>query len=141
MDLALVYKLIKHFEGCILSPYLDAGGIWTCGWGTTGADVIPGVSWSQEYADKRLEQDISRFTKGVLALYLTWNSARLCALVDFAYNLGLGNLRASTLLRKLRADNISGAAQEFKRWVKCNGRILPGLVARRAAERALFLTG
>src|SRR5690606_6833672 len=60
------------------------------------------------------------------------------ALVSFAYNAGIGNLRSSTLLRKLNARDFAGAALEFHRWNRSNGKVLPGLVRRRAAEALLF---
>ena len=60
------------------------------------------------------------------------------ALVSFAYNCGIGNLRSSTLLRKLNAGDFPGAALEFHRWNRANGRVLAGLVRRRAAEALLF---
>lgn len=60
------------------------------------------------------------------------------ALVSFAYNVGIGNLKSSTLLRKLNAGDYDGAALEFHRWKRSNGRVLPGLVRRRAAEALLF---
>jgi lysozyme len=61
-------------------------------------------------------------------------------LVSFAYNVGTHNLRESTLLKLFNAGDIAGAAEQFPRWNKANGKILPGLVARRDAERRLFLT-
>jgi len=60
------------------------------------------------------------------------------ALVSFAYNVGGGNLRSSTLLRKLNAGDYDGAALEFHKWNRSNGKVLPGLVRRRAAEALLF---
>ncbi|MDU2883127.1 MAG: lysozyme, partial [Enterobacter sp.] len=61
------------------------------------------------------------------------------ALVDFAYNLGVKALEGSTLLKKLNAGDYAGAAAEFPKWNKAGGKVLPGLVKRREAERTLFL--
>jgi lysozyme len=62
---------------------------------------------------------------------------RLAAIADFAYNLGLGRLKASTLRRRLNAGDYAGARQELRKWVRGGGRVLPGLVLRREAEAAL----
>jgi len=140
MNLYKLYQIIRRFEGCVLIPYQDSGGIWTCGWGSTGWDVIPGKPWSQEYADKRLEQDATRFAAQVMRICPNSNSNQLIALCDFAYNVGINNLRASTLLRKFRRGDVNGAAVEIMKWVHCRGKVLPGLVRRRAAEK-LLLTG
>ena len=58
-----LYRLIKRFEGCRLMPYLCPAGVWTCGWGSTGPDVIPGQTWTQDYADQRMTQDAIRFAR------------------------------------------------------------------------------
>ena len=137
-ELATLYALIKRFEGCYLMPYLCPAGVWTCGWGSTGRDVFPGRSWTQEYADQRLEQDAIRFAVGVLKLCPHLAGARLCAIADFAYNLGLGNLGASTLLKRLRSERWEDARREIRRWVYAGGRKLRGLVLRREAEAALL---
>lgn len=119
-------------------PYLCPAGVWTCGWGSTGPDVVPGQAWTQEYADRRLESDALKFARGVLVLCPLLRGGAHAAIADFAYNLGLGNLRASTLRRRLNAGNMAGAAVELKKWIRGGGRVLPGLVARRAAEAALL---
>lgn len=133
-----LYRLIKQFEGCRLMPYLCPAGVWTCGWGSTGPDVVPGHAWTQEYADRRMEADAFAFAKGALALCPFLTGRAHAAIADFAYNLGLGRLRASTLRRKLNADDMAGAVVELRKWVRGGGRVLPGLVARRAAEAAML---
>lgn len=138
MNLEQLYRLIHRFEGCHLTPYICPAGVWTCGWGSTGFDVFPGRSWTQEYADQRLEQDAIRFARGTLLLCPQLQGAALCAIADFAYNLGLGALKASTLRRRLNAGDVEAAKVELARWVNGGGRRLPGLVLRRAAEAALL---
>jgi len=133
--------MIKRFEGCILIPYLDQAGVWTCGWGSTGWDVIPNKPWTQEYADARLEGDAIKFAKAVVVLAPDCNDNQLCSLADFSYNLGINNLRASTLLRKFKSGDIIGAAAEFVRWNRIKGKPSRGLTIRRLAERELFLCG
>lgn len=137
-ELALLYSLIRRFEGCRLVPYLCPAGVWTCGWGSTGADVFPGRAWTQDYADKRMEADALKFARGTLALCPDLRGDKLCAIADFAYNLGLGALRGSTLRKRLNAGDEVGAVAELAKWVNGGGRRLPGLVRRRAAEALAF---
>jgi lysozyme len=141
VSLAELYALIKRFEGCRLTPYLCPAGVWTCGWGSTGPDVMPGQKWTQEYADRRMQQDALRFARGTLSACpnLHWCDPRiLCAIADFAYNCGLGALQASTLRRKVQAEDWEGAKRELMKWVRGGGRVLKGLQIRRAAESALL---
>jgi lysozyme len=119
-------------------PYICPAGVWTCGWGSTGPDVFPGRKWTQEYANARLEMDAARFAKGTLLLCPSLDGERLCAIADFAYNLGLGALRASTLRKRLNEGSYEAAGRELMRWVRGGGRVLPGLVIRRSTEAALL---
>lgn len=119
-------------------PYFCPAGVITCGWGSTGFDVFPGKPWTQEYADRRMEQDALKFAKGSLLLCPKLDGDALAAVADFAYNLGLGRLKGSTLRRKINAGDMAGAKTELARWVRGGGRVLPGLVLRRAAEAALI---
>lgn len=131
-------ELIKHFEGLRLQAYQCSAHVWTIGYGHT-AGVQPGDSVTTEQADSLLRQDIEESERSI-ARYVTvpLNSCQFDALASFTFNLGAGNLRASTLLKKLNAGNYSGAAEEFPRWVSAGGKKLPGLVRRREAEKALF---
>jgi lysozyme len=137
-QLGTLYALIRRFEGCHLVPYICPAGVWTCGWGSTGRDVYPGRAWSQEYADQRLEADAIRFARGTLTLCPDLDGEALCAIADFSYNLGLGRLQASTLRKKVNAEDWEAAKHELSKWVNGGGRRLPGLVLRRAAEAALL---
>lgn len=138
IDLSPLYALIMHFEGCRLTPYICPAGIWTCGWGSTGADVIPGQVWTQEYADQRMQADALKFAQGTLRLCPELSGPALCAIADFAYNLGLGRLKASTLRRRLNDGDMEGAKTELRKWVNGGGKRLPGLVLRREAEARLL---
>jgi lysozyme len=137
-DLEELYKLVRRFEGCKLMPYLCPARVWTCGWGSTGRDVIPGQPWTQAYADKRMEMDAKKFARAALALCPGLKGKALCAISDFAYNCGEANLRNSTLRRKLNERLIDDAKRELLKWVNGGGRRLPGLVLRRQAEAALL---
>jgi lysozyme len=139
--------LIKRFEGCKLTAYPDPGtgrDPITIGWGSTrdeiGQPIKRGTVWTQAQADARLADDVAEFAEKVLALLggADTSQCQFDALVSFAYNLGIGNLRQSTLLEKHKAGDYTGAAAEFARWNKADGKILPGLVKRRAAEATLY---
>lgn len=133
--------LIKQFEGCRLKAYPDpgtGGDPWTIGWGATGADIHPGTAWTQDQADNRLLLDVTRFERGVRKLLTrTLADHQLAALISFSFNCGLRALGGSTLLRKVNAGDASASA-EFLRWNRANGRVMPGLTRRRAAEKALY---
>jgi len=135
--------LIKSFEGLELKAYPDpgtGGDPWTIGYGHTGPEVKPGLVWTQEEADAALVKDLDKFVSGVTALLTSSVTPnQFSALVSFAYNCGLANLKSSTLLKKVNAGDIAGAANEFPRWNKAAGKVLAGLTRRREAEKALFL--
>lgn len=132
-------KLIKRFEGCRLEAYRCAAGVWTIGYGHTG-DVAPGTKITQHQADVLFDYDVERFEDGVSALPVLLTQPQFDALVSLAFNVGLARVAQSTLLRKLRAGDVQGAASEFMKWKLAAGKVQPGLVRRRAAERELFLS-
>lgn len=132
-------ELIKHFEGLRLKSYQCSAAVWTIGYGHT-AGVKPGDLITTEEADAFLRQDIAESERSVsryVSVPLTQH--QFDALVSFTFNLGSGNLRTSTLLKKLNTGDYPAAAEEFLRWVNAGGKKLSGLVRRREAERALFL--
>lgn len=132
--------LIKSFEGCKLQSYQDVVGIWTIGYGAIGPEVVKGLKWTQQQADDRLKKDVAKFEASVQsALTKPVNPNQFSALVCFAYNVGAGSLKTSTLLKKLNANDPKGAAEEFIRWNKAGGKEVAGLTRRRLAERDLFL--
>jgi lysozyme len=133
-------NLIKHYEQCRLQTYRDATGTPTIGWGHTGKDVRMGMTITQSEADRLLTEDLARFVNAVNTYAnVPLSQNQFDALVSFTYNCGEGNLRTSTLLRKLNSKDYKGAAAEFPRWNRSKGKILKGLINRRAAEQALFL--
>ncbi len=130
--------LIRQAEGLRLRAYKCPAGVWTIGFGTT-AGVKEGQVITKERAEELLRDDVKRFEDQVLRLVkVQLTQGQLDALVSFTYNLGAANLGNSTLLRLLNAGDYKGAAAQFDRWTKAGGKELPGLVKRRAAERALF---
>lgn len=133
--------LIKKWEGCKLKAYPDVGGRWTIGYGATGPGIEAGVEWTQREADERLAEDVAKFEKGVRELVkvpLTEN--QFAALVSFAYNLGLANLKRSGLLRLLNQEKYKQAADQFLLWSKVGSYAVKGLTNRREDERKVFLS-
>lgn len=142
--LAKAQQLAEPFEGFSSTPYRCPAGVWTIGFGSTrdatGAPVTAGTpSVSKEAARKLMERDLTSALAEVHRdVHTTLTAFEAGALADFIYNVGCGNFRASTLLRKLNAGDYAGAAAEFPKWNLGGGKVLAGLVRRRAAERALF---
>ena len=152
-------KLVKCHEGVRTRPYQCPALIWSVG---VGHVIDPNHikvpfeerrnlpipdGWNRvltmDEVDAILSQDLNRFERGV---------ARLCpaalgsqgifdSLVSFSFNVGLGNLQRSSLRMKTNRGEYEDAAEEFMKWTKAAGRVLPGLVKRRQDERALYLSG
>lgn len=135
--------LIHSFESLRLKAYPDPGSKdgkpWTNGWGSTGSDIGPGTVWTKEKADQRFASDLSKFEQAVSLLVkvpLTQN--QFDALVSFTYNLGIGSLKSSTLLKLLNASDYNGAGLQLLRWDKNDGKVMAGLTRRRKAELKMF---
>jgi len=136
--------LIKHFEGLSLKAYKCPAGVWTIGYGTTGVpEARLGVVISAARAEELLAIDVDKFSRQVWVLVsdVVINQRQMDALIAFAYNVGIGAFKTSTLLKKLLQKDYTGASKEFLRWTKAKGKELPGLVKRRRAESLLFLGG
>ena len=132
-------SLIKYYEQCRLTAYQDAVGIWTIGWGDT-SNVHPGMTISQREADARLLAKYDDFEHFILVtVSVPLNDNQLGALVCFTYNVGKGAFQSSTLLKKIDSHDPT-AVNEFSKWNKAGGQILPGLVKRRTSEAKLFST-
>ena len=136
-------EVMHFYEACKLTAYPDpaTGGVpWTIGWGETGPHVKKGMVTTQAQADQMFIDRLAReFEPGVALLAGDVSQPQFDALVSFAYNVGLANLRGSTLLRKLLSGDLLGSADEFLRWDKAAGKRMLGLHRRRVSERALFL--
>jgi len=130
--------LIKKFEGCKLKAYKCSAGVWTIGYGHT-AGVKEGDVISQPEADELLEEDVAKFEKYVSSnVKVELNQSQFDALVAWTFNLGVGNLRESTMLKKLNNEDYASVPSEMKRWNKAGGKTLDGLIRRRKAESLLF---
>ncbi len=134
-----VRALIKRDEGLRLEAYTGPGGKLLIGYGH-GGNVTPGMTITEAQAEALLTQDLE--AKGdVLKRAITqpMTANEFSAMLDLAYNIGTGNFRSSTLLKKFNAGDRDGAAEEFLRWNKVGGQPNAHLSARRAVEREIFL--
>lgn len=137
--------LIKRFEGFRGGAYRDPVGVWTVGYGHTSMagppSVSEGLQVSRAEADAILRRDVENFARDVTAsLSVALAPAQFSALVSFAYNVGIGNFRSSSVLKAVNAADFAAVPRRLQLWTKAGGRILPGLIKRRAAEAELFLS-
>jgi lysozyme len=152
-------KMIKHHEGVRTKPYRCPALLWTVG---VGHVIDPNHikvpfeerrnlpipdGWNRvltmDEVDAILAQDLNRFERGVARLCPAALSSQgiFDSLVSFSFNVGLGNLQRSSIRMKTNRGEFEDAAEEFMKWTKAAGRVLPGLVKRRTDERALYLSG
>ena len=140
--LTLAADLCRFFEGFSSQPYICPAGYPTIGYGTVYKPDGSKVTLQDEPISKELANDWlmrelqNNYMAGVLKAspVLITNEKALAAITDFAYNLGVGRYRASTLKRRIDAQDWAGACVELAKWNKGGGRVLPGLVKRRQDE-------
>ncbi|QCR23074.1 lysozyme [Pontibacter sp. SGAir0037] len=138
--------MMHDFEGCVLYAYQCPAKIWTIGFGNTfyenNTPVQKGDKITQERANELFALIVARFeaqVKKVVTVPLTAN--QFSALVSFAYNCGIANLKSSTLLKKVNANPADGSIRnEFLKWNKAGGKVLSGLTRRRTAEANLYFS-
>lgn len=132
-------ELIKKHEGCRLKAYLCPAGVWTIGYGHT-KDVKPNDAITEEQTEELLKQDLGMFEEVITKhLDVALSQNQFDALVSFAFNVGCGALLGSTLWEKLQKDpSDESIAGEFAKWRNANGKVLSGLVKRRADEAKLY---
>lgn len=136
-------QLICQFEGLRLERYRDAVGLWTIGYGhlILKEEINKLVKITTGEAKQLLRKDLKRTEEGVKKMLSRCVTQRqFDALVSFSFNLGVGNLKKSTLLKKVNAGDIKAAALQFQSWNKAGGKVLSGLTRRREAEMKLFLS-
>ena len=138
--------IIKKFEGLRLTSYLCPAGVWTIGYGSTfyenGSKVQEGEKITIDRADGLLINTVHLFEKSVKGLVKSSiNENQLGALTSFAFNLGVGNFKASTLLKKVNKNPSDPMIRdEFMKWNKAGGKVLNGLTRRREAEANLYFS-
>lgn len=135
---ALLLAYVPQFEGMVLRGYKDPIGIVTACAGHTKTAVL-GRPYSRAECNTLLEIDLLEHAEGVLRCTpaLRGKTLPLAAASSFAYNVGVGAYCRSTMARKFNAGNIAGGCAELSKWTKAGGKVLPGLVKRRAVERAM----
>lgn len=135
--------LVQSFEKLRLIGYLPTPDDKpTIGWGHTGPEVRVGLVWTKAHADEVFAADAAKRTQQLNKLLygIPTTQGQFDALFSLLYNIGAANLRTSTLLRLHRAGQYRRAADEFPKWDHQNHKVLRGLLRRRRAERALYLS-
>lgn len=134
-----LFEFVKGREGSKLKSYPDSKGVWTIGIGHTGPEVVEDLVWNDEQVKSAFFTDISVATKGVNScVQVPLTQHEFDALVDLAFNIGVGAFMRSTLVKLLNQKDYAGADAQFKVWDKCGGRVLEGLDVRRRMEAELF---
>lgn len=141
-------SICRRFEGLYLKPYLCPAGVPTIGYGATFYQDGKKVSLRDKPITKEQAEDLlmyhlkQYFLKDVLLLCYTLDTeSKTASILDFAFNVGLGNLKSSTLRKRILAKNWEDVPNQLMRWNKAQGRVLKGLTLRREAEKVLFILG
>lgn len=141
-------SICRRFEGLYLKPYLCPAGVPTIGYGATFYQDGKKVSLRDKPITKEQAEDLlmyhlkQYFLKEVLLLCYTLDTeSKTASILDFAFNVGLGNLRISTLRKRILSKNWEDVPNQLMRWNKAQGRVLKGLTLRREAEKVLFILG
>jgi lysozyme len=132
---------IKQWEGCRLDAYQCSAGKWTIGYGHTKT-AQPGMKITQGDAERLLVEDLRIYEAALAnAVDVTLTDNQFAALVSWTYNIGVGAMRRSTLIKKLNAGDYAAVPLELAKWNKVKGRVVSGLSNRRAAEAGLWARG
>ena len=138
-DPAIAAPFVSSFEGCSLTAYRCAAGVLTIGYGHTEG-VSETMQITQMEADALLADDLRLFASKIAPIVKPEvTKGQFVALVSFAFNVGIGNFRRSSVLKNLNRGAITAAADAFLLWNRAGGKVLNGLNRRRRAERRLFL--
>ena len=130
--------LVKFFEGFEAKAYLCPANVWTIGYGRT-KNVKEGDVVNKRQAERDLLEELEEFGNQVFfAVQVPLEQNEFDALTSWTYNLGVGNLQSSTLLKKLNSGDKNSVPSEMLRWNKAAGKVLAGLTRRRAAEAKLW---
>ena len=134
---ALAVSAVAFYEGTVQRTYRDPIGIITACTGHTGPELEMGQTFTREQCDDMLAKDLLQHAAALDCIKTPLADGQKAAFLSFAFNVGNGAFCGSTLARKANAGDMRGACAELSRWTLAGGRELPGLVKRRAAERAL----
>jgi lysozyme len=135
----ILIEKLKEFEGFRRDAYRDVTGVLTIGYGHTGSDVREGDRLTTYAAEELLLMDLREHERAVRRLKVAHTQGQFDALVSFAFNVGIGRLNRSALLRVIRnGGSKAQITREFKRWVFAGGQRMPGLVKRREWEAKRF---
>ena len=137
---------LKQWEGLKTKAYKDSGGVWTIGYGHTATAGEPkpraGMVITAAEAESILLKDLTQYEAAVESLVkVELNDNQFAALVSFAFNVGIGAFKNSTLLKKLNQGNFNAVPTELMKWTKAGGKKIQGLVNRRRAEGYLWMEG
>jgi lysozyme len=131
-------SLIKKFEGCELEAYKCAAGVWTIGYGHIKT-AVEGMKIDQATANELFDEEMGEYETYVnTAVTVPLSQNQFDALVSWVFNLGNGNLNASTMLKVINSGDHAGVPAQIKRWNKAGGKVLEGLIRRREAEALLY---
>ena len=138
---ALAVSTVAYYEGTVLRSYRDPVGIVTACTGHTGPELKMGQAYTRQQCEEMLYKDLAKHADALDCIRQPLTDGQRAAFVSFAFNVGEGAFCGSTLVRKANAGDIDGACAELSRWTYADGKQLPGLVKRRAAERQLCEAG
>ncbi|XUU78855.1 lysozyme (plasmid) [Salmonella enterica subsp. enterica serovar Infantis] len=129
-------------EGVRYKPYRDVVGIWTVCYGHTGNDIMIGKTYTESQCKALLNKDLNTVARQINPyIKVPIPETTRGALYSFVYNVGTGNFRTSTLLRKINQGDIKGACDQLRRWTNAGGKQWKGLMTRREIEREVCLWG
>ena len=135
---ALVLPVVVLYEGTVLRSYVDPVGIVTACTGHTGPELRMGQTWTQEQCDQQLYADLLKHSDALDCIKTPMTDGQKAAFLSFSFNVGNQAFCRSTLAKKANQGDMIGACAELSRWTLAGGgKELPGLVRRRAAERAM----
>lgn len=140
-DLGKAFGMIRQYEGFRARAYQDSVGVWTIGYGTT-AGVHSGMVITQAQAETLMEMDVKHRAEMLASwIQVPVTDNQMSAMISLAYNIGMLGIHHSRLLADINAGlSKQQCAKDFASWVHAGGHTLPGLVARRKAEAAIFVS-
>ena len=134
---ALAVPVVMMYEGLVTRTYRDPIGILTACYGHTGPELRMGQRYTEAECERMLNADLLKHAAALDCITRPMTDGQKAAFLSFAFNVGNARFCSSTLARKANAGDMAGACAELSRWTYAGGKPLPGLVKRRATERAI----